>query len=30
MLERTLRRWEDERAEVMADTLVREGMERNG
>jgi HK97 family phage portal protein len=26
MLERTLRRWEDERAEVMADTLVREGM----
>jgi HK97 family phage portal protein len=28
MLERTLRRWEDERAEVMADTLVREGMER--
>jgi HK97 family phage portal protein len=30
MLERTLRRWEDERAEVMADTLVREGMERHG
>jgi hypothetical protein len=25
-LERTLRRWEEERADAMADALVREGM----
>jgi HK97 family phage portal protein len=29
-LERTLRRWEDERAEAMADALVREGMAGHG
>jgi HK97 family phage portal protein len=30
LLERTLRRWEDERAEAMADALVREGMAGHG
>lgn len=30
LLERTLRRWEDERAEAMADALVREGMGQHG